>query len=117
MPSEQEPESVPADEPAPVDEPESVPEPAPVDEPASEPEPTLEELKALLLARDSLVQINSLKRKHSKTVAIAYNSMNVEEQSHVDALAALAVPHKVFKYLGDEIKQGQARLIKGSFGG
>jgi hypothetical protein len=80
----------------------------------SEQQPTLEELKALLLARDSLVQLRELKRKHSKTIAIAYDSMSAEEQAHVDALAALAVPHKVFKYLGDEIRQGTQRLIKGT---
>jgi hypothetical protein len=40
--------------------------------------------------------------------------MSAEEQAHVDALAALSVPHKVFKYMGDEIRQGQARLIKGT---
>ena len=77
-------------------------------------QPTLDSLKALLTACDSLVQLRELKRKHSKTIAIAYNSMNQEEQARVDALAALSVPHKVFKYMGDEIRQGTERLIKGT---
>jgi hypothetical protein len=75
---------------------------------------TLEELKALLLACDSLVQLNELKRSHKKTTATVYRSMSEKEQAHVDALAALAVPHKVYKYLGDEIKQGTQRLIRGT---
>jgi hypothetical protein len=85
-------------------------------EPEQQPvkQPTLEELKALLGACDSLVQLRELKRKHSKTVAIAYDSMSAEEQAHVDAIAALSVPHKVFKYIGDEIRQGTERLIKGT---
>ena len=39
--------------------------------------------------------------------------MSAEEQAHVDALAATAVPHKVFKYLGDTIVQGTERLLRG----
>lgn len=77
----------------------AVNEPKPESKPA--PELTLEELKALLLACDSLVQLNEIKRSHSKTVAKAYDSMSAEEQARVDALAATAVPHKVFKYLGE----------------
>ncbi len=77
-------------------------------------EPTLEELKALLLACNSLAQLNELKHTHKKTVSKAYRSMTEKEQAHIDALAALAVPHKVFKYLGDEIQQGTERLIKGA---
>jgi hypothetical protein len=85
-------------------------------EPDQQPDkqPTLDSLKALLVACDSLVQLRELKRKHSKTIAIAYDSMSAEEQAHVDALAALAVPHKVFKYMGDEIRQETERLIKGT---
>ena len=117
-------EPVAVSEPELVSEPESElvsePEQELVSEPESEllseppPEPTLEELKALLLACDSLVHLNEIKRKHSKTVAIAYDSMSEEEQAHIDGLAALAVPHKVFKYMGDEIRQGTQRLIKGT---
>jgi len=83
-------------------------EPEPVDE------PTLDELKALLLACDSLVTLNSLKRSHRKTIATAYRSMSEKEQAHIDAIAALAVPYKVFKYLGDEIRLGSEQLHKGT---
>lgn len=85
-------------------------------EPESKPEPqqTVTELKALLLACDSRVQLNELKRKHRKVIDEAYSSMSEKEQSHIDALLALAVPYKVFKYLGEEIKLGQARLLKGT---
>jgi hypothetical protein len=95
-------------------EPESVPlsesEPQPT---WSEPQSTVSELKALLLACDSLVQLNKLKRKHRQTIAKAYDSMSEKEQAHVDALAALAVPYKVFKYLGEEIQLGTERLLSG----
>lgn len=111
-----EPESVPhpalVDEPVPV--PESSPEPEPVSESVSQPEPTLEELKALLLACDSLVQLQQLKREHLQTLTKAYDSMTEKEQARVDAIAALAVPHRVFKYLGDTIVQGSSRLLKGT---
>ena len=40
--------------------------------------------------------------------------MNELEQAHIDALRALSVPHKVFKYLGDEIRLGTERLIRGT---
>ncbi len=93
-------------------EPELVPEVQCFESP--EPEPTLEELKALLLACDTLAALSSLKRTYKKTIAKAYRSMNESEQAQVDALAALQVPHKVFKYLGEEIKLGAERLIKGT---
>jgi len=79
-----------------------------------EPEQTLEELKALLLACDTLAALSSLKQTHKKTIGKAYRSMNELEQAQIDALAALAVPHAVFKYLGEEIKLGAERLIKGT---
>ena len=39
--------------------------------------------------------------------------MSQKEQDKVDALAATSVPHRVFKYLGDDFQQGTERLIKG----
>ncbi len=76
--------------------------------------PTLESLKALLLACDTLAALNELKRNHKKTIDKAYRGLSESEQANVDAIAALAVPYKVFKYLGDEKKQGTERLIKGT---
>jgi len=95
------------------------PEPAPArssgsPEPESVAQPTLESLKALLLACNTLAKLTELKRKHKKTIGMAYRSMTEVEQQSVDAIAALAVPHKVFKYLGDEIRLGTERLIKGT---
>lgn len=72
-------------------------------EPKSESKLSLEELKALMLACDSLVQFNELKRIHNKTIAQAYCSMTESQQAYIDAIRALTVPHKVFKYLGEEI--------------
>jgi len=90
---------------------ESVPESLELD---LEPQPTLEKLKALLLACNTLTALNELKRSHKKTITTAYRSMSEKEQAHIDALAALAVPHKVFKYLGDEIRRGSEQLHKGT---
>lgn len=106
QPLESEPESKPA-----LALPESV---TMVNEPQKETQPTVEELLAVLLACDSLVQLNSLKCKHNKTIAKAYNSMSKSEQAHVDAIAALAVPYKVYKYLGDTIVQGTSQLLQGT---
>lgn len=116
----QEPESAPESVPDP--ESELMSEPDPESELVSEPDPesvpvsvpTLEELKSLLLACESLVQLDELKRKHKQSIATAYNSMNELDQAHVDGLAALAVPYKVFKYLGDTIVQGTERLLRGA---
>jgi len=80
----------------------------------SEPQPTLEELKALLLACDTLTALNQLKRTHRKTIGKAYRSMTEKEQSQIDVIAALAVPQKVYKYVGDEIRQGTERLTPGT---
>jgi len=79
----------------------------------SEPQPTLEELKALLLACNTLTGLNQLKRTYKKTIGKAYRSMTEKEQSHIDAIAALAVPYKVYKYLGNDIRQGTEQLIRG----
>jgi len=72
------------------------------------------DIVTLLLACDSLVKLNEIKLEHKKNIGLAYRSMTETEKAHVDALRALAVPHKVFKYLGEEIRQGTERLIKGT---
>jgi len=117
------PEVIESESPAPESESEVIesesPAPAPArssgsPEPESVAQPTLESLKALLLACNTLAKLTELKRKHKKTIGMAYRSMTEVEQQSVDAIAALAVPHKVFKYLGDEIRLGTERLIKGT---
>jgi len=79
-----------------------------------EPQSTLEELKAMLLACNTLTALNQIKRMHKKTIGKAYRSMTEKEQSQIDAIAALAVPQKVYKYVGDEIRQGTERLMPGT---
>ena len=76
-------------------------------------EPTLSELKALLLASNTLTALNEVKRKHNKTIGKAYCALQELEQAHIDAIAALAVPYKVFKYLGEELTLGTQRLVRG----
>ena len=61
-----------------------------------------------------MAALTSLKRTHKKTIGKAYRALTESEQAQVDSLAALQVPHKVFKYLGEEIKLGAERLIKGT---
>lgn len=76
--------------------------------------PTVSELIALILACNTLVQVNELKRNNSQTFALAYSAMSQKEQDKVDAIAATSVPQRVFKYLGDSFQQGTERLIKGT---
>ena len=40
--------------------------------------------------------------------------MSQNEQAIVDGINALAVPHRVFKYVGDTVVQGTSRLLKGA---
>jgi len=72
------------------------------------------ELKALLLACNTLATLNELKRNHKKTIGKAYRALTEFEQAHVDAIAALAVSHKIFKYMGAEITHGTERMVKGT---
>lgn len=68
------------------------------------PQPQLEELKALLLACSTLVQLDNLKRSH-KGIGKAYRALSESEQNRIDAIAALAVPYKVYKYCGEATGQ------------
>ncbi|WP_449416066.1 DUF3987 domain-containing protein [Phormidium nigroviride] len=77
--------------------------------------PTLEELKALMVACQSLTELKTLNKQHGITnVGKAYQALNLLQQAHIDSIAANAVPHKVYKYLGQPIKVGQQRLKSGA---
>ncbi|MDB9514988.1 DUF3987 domain-containing protein [Kamptonema animale CS-326] len=77
--------------------------------------PTLEELKALIVACQSLTELKTLNKQHGITnVGKAYQALNLLQQAHIDSIAANAVPHKVYKYLGQPIKVGQQRLKSGA---
>ena len=77
--------------------------------------PTLEELKALIVACQSLTELKTLNKQHGITnVGKAYQALNLLQQAHIDSIAANAVPHKVYKYLGQPIKVGQQRLKHGA---
>ncbi len=77
--------------------------------------PTLEELKALIVACQSLTELKTLNKQHGITnVGKAYQALNLLQQAHIDSIAANAVPHKVYKYLGQPIKVGQQWLKQGA---
>jgi hypothetical protein len=76
--------------------------------------PTVDELKALLLACETLAQIQNLKKKHKKhkkLVKEAYSALTPDEQIKIDGIAATAVPHDVYKYLGPQ-KKVEGMLIE-----
>jgi hypothetical protein len=69
----------------------------------SPPPPNLE-LKALLLACETLTQLQALKKDYGKTaIKRVYLDCTQEQQSGIDALEACLIDAPVFKYIGQEI--------------
>ena len=73
--------------------------------------PSLYELKALLLACETLGQLNNLEKQHPSKVKEAYDGMSQEQQIKVDGLKATTVPHEVYKYIGNK-KQVDGQVIE-----
>ncbi len=68
--------------------------------------PSLDELKSLLLACETWVEVKNLHKQHPETKK-AYTTLTSEEQSQVDAIAATEVSQDVYKYVGPQ------RLVDG----
>ena len=75
--------------------------------------PPLSELKALLMASNSLAQLKALKKQHGERIKDAYGSLNPQQQLHIDGLEATAVPYKVYKYTGSLIEANGQSLEPG----
>jgi hypothetical protein len=79
---------------------------------SEEVQPTLAELKALLLAAQTLTDLRALKKKYPDRVRLAYHALCQEQQLLVDGLAASLVPHEVFKYTGPTLLRDGQKLVK-----
>ena len=77
-------------------------------------DPTIEELQALLLACQTLTQLKEFKQKFPKEGKQAYCYLSPSQQQQVDAVAAQAVPHDVYKYMGKRIEQNGQKLKTGT---
>jgi hypothetical protein len=84
--------------------------------PVNNPDPasTLEELKALLLACQTLSELKNLKQRHGEPVDAAYRALLPEQQQAVDRVAATAVPYAVYKYQGETIEREGQKLVAGA---
>ena len=79
------------------------------------PQPTLQELQALLLSCQTLVQLKKLKQQYSPpSLHQAYRSLSSQQKQQVDAVSAQSVPHAVYKYVGNSLKQDGQRLPTGA---
>ena len=76
--------------------------------------PSLLELKTLLMACQSLAQLQDLKNQHSERINDAYDNLNPEQQLHIDGLEATAVPYNVYKYTGSSIEANGQSLKQGT---
>jgi hypothetical protein len=88
------------------------PDPTPP-EPAA---PTLDELKALLLACQTLNQLKTLKQRHGERVDAAYRALAPELQQAVDRVAATAVPYEVsyqLSVISEQLSASISSLITG----
>ena len=83
-------------------------------EPETPSHPSLEDLKALLLACKTLVELKALKKSLGQRVYDAYNQLTSEQQLQVDAVAATEVPYKVYKYMGETIERDGKKLSTGT---
>ena len=75
---------------------------------------TLQELQALLLACQTLAQLKEFKQKYPKGGKEAYCTLSAQQQRQIDAVAAQAVPHDVYKYMGKRIEQNDQTLKTGT---
>jgi hypothetical protein len=75
--------------------------------------PSLAELKAMLMACESLAQLNALKKQHGKGIKDAYASLNTSQQLKIDGIEATAVSHSIYKYTGSLIEANGQSLKPG----
>ena len=66
--------------------------------------PSLNELKSLLLASKTWVELKQLHKQHPSQAKVAYTALTPSEQQILDAIAATEVNQDVFKYVGQKRK-------------
>ncbi len=64
--------------------------------------PPLDELKSLLLACQTWVQLKQVQKQHPEQAKAAYTALTSDEQQSLDAIAATQVDQDVFKYVGPQ---------------
>ena len=77
-------------------------------------DPTIEELQSLLLACQTLAQLKDFKQKYPQGRKQVYGSLSPKQRQQVEAVAAQAVPHDVYKYFGNQIEQDGQKLKPGA---
>ncbi|EAZ89146.1 DUF3987 domain-containing protein [Crocosphaera chwakensis] len=76
--------------------------------------PTLDELKSLLLACQSWVQLKQVQKQHPEQAKAAYTDMDSDKQRQIDAIAATEVNQEVYKYVGPQRKVDGVEIQPGT---
>ena len=76
--------------------------------------PTLDELKFLLLACQTWVEIKQVQKQHPQEAKAAYTALTSDEQRLLDAIAATEVHQDVFKYVGPQRKVDGVEIEPGT---
>ncbi len=76
--------------------------------------PTLDELKSLLLACQTWVQLKQVQKQHPELCVAAYTALEPVEQRQVDAIAATEVNQEVYKYVGPQRKVDGVEIQPGT---
>lgn len=75
-------------------------------------ETSIAELKALLIAAQSLSELKALKKEHgSQRVAQAYSTLPIEQQLVIDGISATGIRGEVFKYVGNRTLKSDGQLL------
>ena len=76
--------------------------------------PTLDELKSLLLACQTWVQLKQVQKQHPEQAKVAYTALTSDEQRILDAIAATEVDQDVYKYVGPQRKYDGVEIEPGT---
>ncbi|MEL4898349.1 hypothetical protein [Crocosphaera sp. Alani8] len=76
--------------------------------------PTLDELKSLLLACQTWVELKQLHKEHPEQTKAVYKALNPSQQVQLDAIAATEVNQDVFKYVGSQRKVDGVEIEPGT---
>ncbi len=76
--------------------------------------PTLDELKTLLLACSTWVELKQVQKQHPQEAKAAYTALTSDEQRILDAIAATEVNQDVFKYVGQKRKVDGVEIEHGT---
>ncbi|MEL4896122.1 DUF3987 domain-containing protein, partial [Crocosphaera sp. Alani8] len=75
---------------------------------------TLDDLKSLLLACKTWVELKQLQKQHPEQTKAVYTALNPSQQVQLDAIAATEVNEDVFKYVGSQRKVDGVEIEPGT---